>query len=141
MLEVRRAGRIDLDEVFALRHEVFVAEQGVPVELERDELDPACEHVVARDGDRVVGTGRLLPSTGGVGVVGRIAVARERRTSGVGSAVLLALEALAAARGDAVVELHAQTHAQSFYEHRGYVAEGDVYDDAGLPHVTMRKAL
>ena len=51
-----------LAELRAVREPVFVAEQGVPLELEWDELDPACHHVIARDADgHPIGTGRLTP--------------------------------------------------------------------------------
>lgn len=131
----------EMPAVFALRHEVFVRGQGVPEELELDELDAVCDHVVARDGEAVVGTGRLLPAADGVGRIGRMAVVDRARRRGVGAAVLLRLEQRAAERGDAAVELHAQLHARAFYERAGYTAYGPVFDDAGIDHVAMRKAL
>src|SRR5688500_219216 len=84
----------------ALRHEVFVIGQGVPEDLERDELDAVADHAVALVGDRVVGTGRLVdgridddsrfvPGTQGtVGTIGRMAVAEDARGTGVGRALL-----------------------------------------------------
>jgi predicted GNAT family N-acyltransferase len=35
--------------------------------------------------------------------------------------------------------VESQTHAIPFYERLGYVAEGAVYEDAGIPHRSMRK--
>lgn len=59
--------------VMPVRTEVFVVEQGVPEEIERDALDAVCRHAIARDaGGRVVATGRLLPD----GHIGRMAVLR-----------------------------------------------------------------
>lgn len=139
--------------VFAVRHVVFVQGQGVPQDLERDELDACAEHAVAvRDG-RVVGTGRLLdgrtdesgrlvPGTAGtVGTVGRMAVLDAARGSGVGRALLDLLVATAAARGRPVVELHAQVHAHGFYERAGFTPYGEVYLEAGIEHVGMRREL
>lgn len=135
----------EMPAVFALRHEVFVRGQGVPEELELDELDAVCDHVVARVEGQVVGTGRLLPAVdspiGRVGRIGRMAVADSARRRGVGAAVLERLEQRAAERGDAAVELHAQLHARPFYARAGYTAYGPVFDDAGIDHVAMRKAL
>lgn len=138
-LVVRLAQPADLPEVFALRHAVFVVEQGVPLDLELDEDDRRCDHAVAVDGGEVVGTGRLLAPVGGVGTIGRLAVAVPARSRGVGAAVLRCLEQRAAERGDAAVELHAQLHARAFYERAGYRAHGDPYDEAGIEHVSMRK--
>ncbi len=127
----------DLTEVLALRHEVFVIGQNVPAELELDELDPVCDHAVATVDGQVVGTGRLLPE----GVIGRMAVTETRRGQGIGAAVLRALEVRAGARGHQAVELHAQLHAARFYDRAGYQRVSEVYPEAGIEHVTMRKPL
>lgn len=150
---VRPARPDELEQVYALRHEVFVVGQDVPEELERDELDAAAEHVVAcRDG-RVVGTGRLVDgrideqgrlepgSPGRVGTIGRMAVADAARGAGTGRALLDLLVARAAERGLPAVELHAQLHARGFYERAGFVPFGEVYLEAGIEHVGMRRPL
>jgi predicted GNAT family N-acyltransferase len=131
----------DMPAVFALRQRVFVVEQGVPAELELDDMDGVSDHAVALLGadpeGEVVGTGRLLPS----GVIGRMAVAREHRGQGVGAAVLACLEQRARERGLAVVELHAQVHAARFYDKAGWSPYGEVFLEAGIEHVAMRKEL
>ena len=134
---VRLAGEKDMPAVFALRHEVFVVGQGVPEDLERDELDEQSDHVVALVEGRVVGTGRLLPT----GTVGRMAVDPALQGNGVGAAVLARLEQRARERGHRTVELHAQTHARGFYERAGYSPYGEVYLEAGIEHLSMRKEL
>ncbi|MCW2778443.1 MAG: acetyltransferase [Frankiales bacterium] len=140
-VQVGLAGPEDMDAVYALRHEVFVVGQDVPEDMERDEFDAGAEHAVARRDDVVVGTGRLL-APGVVAehaTVGRLAVAEAVRGQRVGAAVLDLLEALARGHGWPAVELHAQTHALGFYERAGYAAFGDVYDEAGIEHQSMRK--
>ena len=125
-----------------LRMEVFVKEQGVPAEEEMDEFDPICRHVVASNRlGHAVATGRLMTESPGVARIGRMAVARELRGSRVGRQVLDALIAAARDRGDQEVVLHAQLHAQNFYARAGFVPEGDVYDEAGIEHITMRMKL
>ena len=152
-LEVRLAVAADLEEVYALRHEVFVLGQDVPEELERDELDAEADHAVARLDGRVVGTGRLVdgrideegvlePGTAGtVGTIGRMAVAETARGRGTGRALLDLLVARAAERGLPAVELHAQLHARGFYERAGFTPFGDVYLEAGIEHLGMRREL
>ena len=151
--DVRLAWPHDLPAVFALRHEVFVVGQGVPEDLERDELDAAAEHAVARQDGVVVGTGRLVsgsidedgrlvPGTAGtVGTVGRMAVRESARGNGVGRALLDLLVARAAERGLPAVELHAQVHARGFYERAGFTPFGEVYVEAGIEHLGMRREL
>jgi predicted GNAT family N-acyltransferase len=126
---------------FALRHAVFVVEQGVPVELERDEEDAGAFHAVALLGDRCVGTGRLVRQAGGVGRVGRMAVDASFRRRGVGELVLAALEARARAEGLREIELHAQCYVEAFYARHGYARSGPVFEEAGIDHVVMRKGL
>ena len=118
----------------AIRHEVFVLEQQVPVELELDGFDAVSLHAVAFDGDTALGTGRLLPD----GHIGRMAVRRDARGAGVGSMLLRALMRQARQRGDTAVVLHAQLSARGFYERHGYAPEGAVFMDAGIAHIAMR---
>ncbi len=121
-----------------LRFAVFVNEQQVPAEIELDEFDDLSVHAVAFDAEgSAIGTGRLLPD----GHIGRMAVAKAARGRGVGSAILKALMDEARRRRHSHAVLSAQTHAQDFYRKHGYAAYGDVYDDAGIPHVEMRCAL
>ena len=150
-VQVRLATAEDLAEVFALRHEVFVVGQGVPVEIERDELDAAADHAVARRDGVLVGTGRLVRgridedgrlvtgTTDAVGTVGRMAVTGAARGTGTGRALLDLLVARAAGLGLPAVELHAQLHARGFYERAGFAPFGDVYLEAGIEHVGMRR--
>ncbi|ATE59906.1 GNAT family N-acetyltransferase [Thauera sinica] len=121
-----------------LRERVFVAEQGVPPELEMDEFDAVCRHAVARTAaGEAIATGRLLPD----GHIGRMAVDAAWRKRGVGGDVLEALVAEAAALGMGEVVLNAQVHALAFYERHGFAAEGEVFMEAGIEHRAMRRRL
>lgn len=119
----------------ALRHEVFVVEQGVPVELELDEYDAIAVHALALEGGTVAGTGRLLPDAH----IGRMAVRAAHRGRGVGAMLLTALVEAARRRGDPSVALAAQWHARGFYRAHGFQAEGEKFMDAGIEHISMRK--
>lgn len=138
----------DWPEVVDLRTRVFVGEQGVPPEIEQDERDATAVHVVSRAGPgeaagRVVATGRLLlPGDGSrTAAIGRMAADPSVRGLGHGAAVLAELHRQAALRGATAVELHAQVTARGFYERAGYTAVGPEYLEAGIAHVTMRRAL
>ncbi len=149
---VRVAGdAADREMCFAVRKEVFVAEQQVPEDIEYDAYDAVAVHVLAvREDGTPLGTGRLLhgeaaaAKTGGeaaVGSLGRLAVTRDARGLGVGAALVRAVEEAARAHGLTAVDLHAQTHALGFYERLGYEAYGPEFPDAGIPHRAMRRAL
>ena len=129
-------------DAMAIRVEVFVDEQLIPLELENDADDEAAFHAVAYNGiGQVIATGRLLKSVQGQGWIGRMAVKRVLRGSGQGAAVLAALQTEAGRRGDHELALHAQTSAQGFYERLGFKARGDIFDEVGLPHIEMFLAL
>ena len=120
-----------------IRVGVFVDEQGVPPELEMDEMDAKCIHAVAFEGTRPVGTGRLLPD----GHIGRMAVLKEFRRRGVGGSILEKLMEAARRRGDREAALSAQVRALSFYRRHGFEPVGAVYEEAGIPHQAMRRPL
>jgi predicted GNAT family N-acyltransferase len=120
-----------------IRVQVFVDEQRVPREIEMDDLDAACVHALAYVQGRAVGTGRLLPD----GHIGRMAVLRQCRSSGVGGAILERLIEEARLRGMRNVVLSAQTHALGFYRRHGFKEEGPVFEEAGIPHQAMRRVL
>jgi ElaA protein len=125
----------------ALRREVFIDEQHVPEELELDGDDDACVHFLVVDDDAVaVGTARMR-LIGDKAKAQRVAVRRSVRGRGVGVAIMQALEDEARRLGAHKVTLSSQVHALGFYERLGYVAHGDVYDDAGIPHRDMTKLL
>lgn len=118
----------------SVREHVFIQEQGVPEALEWDGLDDEAIHVVALDNHaQVIGTARLLKD----GHIGRMAVLRQWRHQGVGSALLKELLQIAQQRNLPKVFLHAQVTATGFYERHAFMALGEEFMDAGIPHRYM----
>jgi predicted GNAT family N-acyltransferase/L-amino acid N-acyltransferase YncA len=127
-------------EAAKLRHRVFVGEQGVDQALEADGHDGAATHVVLTQNGRVTGTARIFDA-GDSAVVGRVAISAERRERGLGALVMSVAERWAGDNGLATVELHAQQAVVGFYARLGYAGVGEPYQEAGIPHLTMRKEL
>jgi len=126
----------------AIRTEVFIAEQKIPLEMEWDDADASALHAVALNRFGLpLATGRLLQDAPGVARIGRMAAIQTLRGSGVGRAVLDALMQAATARGDREVRLHAQTSAQGFYARAGFVPVGAVFEEAGIAHIEMARSL
>lgn len=123
--------------IHAIRTDVFVHEQNIPLELEVDELDRVSQHVLALSGERPIGTGRLTPN----GRIGRVAVAQHWRRQGVGFCIMRELLMLASQNRHREVMLSAQQHAIAFYEKLGFQREGDEFLEVGIVHVKMRKRL
>jgi predicted GNAT family N-acyltransferase len=138
----------DLAQALAIREVVFIEEQAVPETLERDEEDARAFHVLAYDGKHAIGTGRLVDlaqqpegASGHWGKIGRMAILASNRKGGTGTQVLERLEAEARRRGMNGIVLHAQVHAHKFYVKHGYQSFGPEFEEAGMPHVQMRKLL
>lgn len=140
------------EDALRVRHDVFVDEQGVPADLEVDDHEADALHFVAYDADGdPVGAARLreydpgdddsgVETDAGVGKVERVAVLESRRGEGWGDALMDAVEDAAGERYDELY-LHAQLPAAGFYDRRDYEREGDEFEEAGIPHVAMRKRL
>ena len=121
-----------------VREAVFIREQGISAELEWDGLDEDSQHLLALSNTgQAIGCGRILPNAH----IGRIAVMPEWRGKKVGTALLEGLMAYASSRGYPEVDLDAQVQALPFYERFGFVAEGDVFMDASIPHRKIRLKL
>ena len=131
----------DLQAVRKIRHQVFVVEQNVSEEEEWDGLDGEAIHFLAHLDGNPVGTARIL-LRGDTGKIGRVAVLPAARGTGLGAGLIrAALEELATIDGIRQAKLGAQTHAIGFYEKLGFTAYGPVYDDAGIPHRDMTRAV
>jgi predicted GNAT family N-acyltransferase len=137
--------REQLEECFDIRIKVFVEEQRVPRDLEMDEYDDspeACRHILLKDGDKPVATGRWKVYEEGTAKLQRIAVLEEYRNKGIGKKLVLALEEDARNAGRGMVMLDGQCTAEGFYQSLGYSTEpGEPFLDAGILHVRMTKKL
>jgi predicted GNAT family N-acyltransferase len=126
--------------VHAVRHQVFVVEQAVPPELERDAFDDVAVHLVALRGDAVIGTLRIV-IVGGAAKIGRMAVLAAHRKTGIGSRLMERAADVARTAGATDITLYAQLTAKAFYARLGYREEGEVFEEAGIAHVSMRKPI
>lgn len=129
-----------LDLVYAIRREVFIDEQQVPEAEEYDGQDDSAIHILAWSGTQAVGTGRLR-FTADYAKLERIAVLAPWRGLHIGRFLVTELISLAQHEGASEARLGSQTHAIGFYERLGFVAYGEIFDDAGIPHRMMKRSL
>lgn len=127
----------DKDTLREIRKVVFIQEQNVPKELEWDDRDTECWHVLIELDGKAVATGRIDTD----GKIGRMAVLKEARGQNIGVAVLDQLKSIARREGITKTYMHAQCHAIDFYLKNGYRAIGDVYDEAGIAHQNAEEIL
>ncbi|QOY34222.1 GNAT family N-acetyltransferase [Anaerobacillus isosaccharinicus] len=127
-----------LKDAYSVRMRVFVEEQQVPPEEEIDQYENDATHFVVYDGSKPIGAGRLR-ELDNFGKVERICIDKDYRTKGIGKLLMDAIEKEAKERGLTAFKLNAQIQATEFYSKLGYEVCSDVFLDAGIPHVTMKK--
>lgn len=142
-------------DAFNVRASVFMVEQGFSYDFDILDDDDRVVHITAHDSENgeVLGCARIFPSdlewqypdfldiADDIWVVGRIAVMKDARKSGLGSAILEESEHMARENGAREMHLHAQVRAMPFYKKLGYVEYGGQEDDEGVMHQWMRKSL
>ena len=136
----------ELDLGFALRIEVFVKEQNVPIELELDEKDYSenTVHIGYFDDDKLIGIARLIDLDKDVIHIGRVVIDKEYRGKGIGRKLIIGCENITKQilKKEIIIELSAQIQAEKFYESLGYNRiNAKIYLDAGIEHVDMRKVI
>ncbi len=127
--------------IAAIRHAVFVVEQGVDVTIEWDDKETVAEHTLLIDDGRPIGTARVRSIDGKTLKCERLAVRPEDRGAGWGERLMEICEMIAHEHGITECVLHAQRRVADFYRHQGYVVVGDPFEEAGIPHVKMRLEL
>jgi predicted GNAT family N-acyltransferase len=131
----------DMQRAYAIRRRVFIEEQNVPEEIEMDADDEHAFHALAILDGVAIGCGRMLDHGDSEVKIGRMAVLREFRGTGVGAHILRFLIDRARARGLRRAILHAQLTAEGFYLKEGFNPVGGVFDEAGIAHRKMERDL
>ena len=136
----------ELNLAFALRIEVFVKEQKVPIELELDDKDHSDNtvHIGYFHEDNLIGVARLIDMDKDVIHIGRVVIDKEYRGQGIGRELIIGCENIAQQilKRKTIIELSAQIQAENFYKSLGYNRINDkIYLDAGIEHVNMRKVI
>ena len=136
----------ELNLAFALRIEVFVEEQKVPIELELDNKDHSDNtvHIGYFHEDNLIGVARLIDMDKDVIHIGRVVIDKEYRGQGIGRELIIGCENIAQQilKRKTIIELSAQIQAENFYKSLGYNRVNDkIYLDAGIEHVDMRKVI
>jgi predicted GNAT family N-acyltransferase len=129
-------GEQDLEDVYDLRRRIFIEEQKIAPEDEYEGDDGACIHVVVYENNIPVSTGRVKITRDDY-VIGRVATLAGHRGKGFGTAVMQALIKACCVMGGERQILHAQLTAQPFYERLGFTPYGEIFEEAGIPHIRM----
>jgi predicted GNAT family N-acyltransferase len=128
------------DLALPVRLQVFVKEQGVPLDLEVDEYDPIAKHAVIFDDGVPIGTGRVFKKNPNSETffIGRLCILKKYRDMGYGQELMATLIKHARQQSAQTCCLHAQTISQFFYKKFGFIATGDTFMEAGIEHIQMQ---
>ena len=131
----------ELKAAFAVRTQIFVDEQGISEDLELDEHDSEALHMVVKDGDKVIGTARVLFLATNQAKLERMAILKPFRRRGIGRRIIsFLIEELRNRQVEQVV-LHAQYLVVAFYESCGFEKSGSPFWEAGIKHIKMQRQL
>ncbi len=131
----------ELETCFNIRNKVFIEEQSVPIELEKDDLDDIAVHFLAYSDKVPVGTGRLVRINNNAAKIGRVAVLKEYRGKNIGKLIIQEIIDYAKNSDISILLLAAQSYVTGFYEQLGFRPYGKEFLDANIPHYMMRLEL
>ncbi len=128
-------------QVYDLRYQVFVCEQGFSLAAEFDEQDAKSQHVLLLLQDRALGSARIFFDDVGVLHVGRVVLSRACRGKGWGLLLMEEVHRKAKSLGAKDCVLNAQEDKQRFYRRAGYTAVGEIFLEDNYPHIEMRRSI
>jgi len=131
----------EMPAICEIRYQVFQVEQGVAPELEFDGEDETARHLLAYLEGSPVGTARIRALSDRIVKVERVAVLKAVRGLGIGQKIMTTILDLLTQEVIAEVYIHAQEPVRVFYQNLGFEPEGEIFVEAGIPHVKMRKRL
>lgn len=129
------------EDAFAVRKQVFVEEQGVPLHLECDAEDASATHFIMYDNNDPVGAARLRSIENDTAKIERVCILQDQRGKKLGALIMNEMEKHAISINTKKLKLHAQSYAIPFYEKLGYTVTSPEFMDAGIPHRAMEKII
>ena len=128
-------------EIKAIRKAVFQEEQKVEEALEFDGKDEICDHLIGYLDNLAVGTARIRYIDDKTVKIERLAVLSTARGQGIGKKIMEEALLIIASKDIAEVVINAQEYVKALYYKLGFAQEGEIFIEAGIPHVKMRKKL
>ena len=119
-----------------IREKVFIEEQKVTPQLEWDGRDEEAIHFLAYQDEKAIGCARAFVIENHM-QLGRMAVLKEYRNQGIGSALIEKGMITAKLNQLSKILISAQCHAIDFYKKFGFEVTSEIYLDAGISHQDM----
>lgn len=126
----------DLIKVFIVRGIVFVEEQGVPYEIERDAYDYSAMHILGEKNGEPFAAGRIR-AQGEYAKMERVAIRKSYRGKNLGHMLTEFMISVAKDQGFKKFKVHAQAYLVDFYRKHGFEIVGEMFKEADIDHYLM----
>ena len=117
----------------SVREKVFVCEYHIPPEVEFDQKDTRCKHILIQDEQTTIATGRISPK----GKIGRIAVLKKYRNTEVPKQVVNSLLNIAKDSGLTNITIDSDLHNVHEFQQQGFKTVGSVFMESGIAKQTL----
>ena len=119
-----------------IRESVFFDELGISKQELFDNNDESCDHFLIFDGQKVVGSVRML-SMEKIVKLERMAILKDFRTKNYGRNCILQLKEYYSEIGFSQIILDSIYSVREFYKKCGFIEEGNVFQRVGIDHIRM----
>ncbi|MBR9859408.1 GNAT family N-acetyltransferase [bacterium] len=140
LFKIIEHGSMDWEKAVSLREKVLRKPQGAFFTVEELQKESNDIQVAGFIEGRVIACA-VLVEEGAIYKMQRVAVSEELRNQKIGKKLLEFCNSYAIKNGISSIYCHARNTAVKFYSENGYIAEGDYFDEDGIPHLKMRKIL
>jgi len=130
----------ELLNIYVLRSSVFVVEQQCAYQ-DPDDKDLVAKHIMMLDGDVLIAYARLIPPNVSYDAasIGRVVVDKSQRNKGYGQTLMkYSINKTLEMYKDQDIVISAQAYLIEFYNHLGFIVEGESYLEDNIPHIKMR---
>jgi predicted GNAT family N-acyltransferase len=131
----------EISGIKEIRRQVFQIEQGIDPILDFDGNDQESDQFIAYLNKEAVGTARIRYLSEGLAKLERLAILKDYRKMGIGRKIVEYVIDYLKNKGVENITLDSQEHAKHFYEKNGFKQVGEVFEEAGIPHVKMERKL
>ncbi len=130
---------LEYHNILHLRTKIFVVEQDCPYQ-EVDFKDPKCYHVFGIKNSEIIAVTRIIPS--GISCpeisIGRVALSKVHRGTGIADQLMdNSIHFIETNLGEQPIRISAQQYLLKYYDKHGFVPQGKMYLEDGIPHVEM----
>ena len=126
----------EFSRVRDIRESVFYDELGISKQELFDKNDESCDHFLIFDGQKIVGSVRML-SMEKIVKLERMAILKDFRTKNYGRNCILQLKEYYSEIGFSQIILDSIFSIREFYKKCGFIEEGNVFQRVGIDHIRM----